>query len=448
MRRVVVLLVLAALSPRAHADDGDYLLPHPDTKWWLSAQSNFIWQFQPGFQSPYAGTNSFLPDDHRALSYVATIYGGYQITRTTAVVVDGESAGGTGLSSALGIAGFTNLDVVRNPTLGPTPYLGTAFVEQIIPLSDHWIPIERDPLHVLHALPDHRIELRAGKMSTVYWFDQNEGASDSHRQFMNWTIANNGAYDYAADTRGYTLGFMAEYDAPAWAVRIGEFLMPTIANGIDYDFHVNNARGEQIEGEWHDCILGHPGKLRLLAYANHANMGTYADAIAIFNAEREQNINNGPPDITTTRVPGTLKYGFGLNFEQEVLAGLHVFGRFGWNDGKTESFAYTEVDNTVLLGGDLVGDRWGRPGDKLGIAGVTNGISQDHANYLADGGLGFLLGDGKLRYGREDILEAYYTLRAYKGIFPAVDVQAIAHPGYNTDRGPVVVGSIRLHVEL
>jgi high affinity Mn2+ porin len=292
-------------------------------------------------------------------------------------------------------------------------------------------------------LPDRRIELRAGKMSTVYWFDQNEGATDSHKQFMNWTIDNSGAYDYAADTRGYTLGLQAEYDAPQFAVRVGEFLMPTVANGIDYDVHVGQARGEQIEGEWHDHILGHPGKLRVLAYANHADMGTYAEAIAIFN----ENIVR-VPDITSTREPGTLKYGFGINDEQEVIDGLHVFGRFGWNDGKTESFAYTEVDNTVMLGGDLVGDRWGRPGDKLGLAAVTNGLSRDHATYLADGGLGFLLGDGKLHYGREDIVEAYYTARAYKGIFPAVDVQAIAHPGYNIDRGPVLVASIRLHVEL
>jgi high affinity Mn2+ porin len=445
MRVVVSLAFVAALSAsaRAYADDGDYLLPHPDARWWLSAQGNFIWQFQPGFHSPYSGAHSFLSDDHRALSYVATIYGGYQLTRTTGIVVDGESAGGSGLSAALGIAGFTNVDVVRNPALGPTPYLSHAFIEQIIPLSDHWVTADRDWLHVLPALPDHRIELRAGKMATVDWFDQNEGASDSHHQFMNWAIVNNGAYDYAADTRGYTLGFEAEYDAPQFAVRVGEFLMPTVANGIDYDFHIGDARGEQIEGEIHECIAGHPGKLRLLAYANHADMGTYSAAIAEFNE-----LLVSTPNIVTTREPGTLKYGFGINDEQEVIDGLHVFGRFGWNDGKTESFAYTEVDNTVMIGGDLVGNRWGRPGDKLGIAGVTNGLSKDHANYLADGGLGFLLGDGRLRYGREDIVEAYYTARAYKGIFPAVDIQAIAHPGYNEDRGPVFVGSVRLHVEL
>ena len=437
------IAAIAFTASTASADGDDYLLPHPDARWWLSAQANFIWQFQPGFDSPYEGAHSFLSSDHRALSYVATVYGGYQLTRTTAIVVAGESAGGSGLSAALGIAGFTNLDVVRNPSLSSVPYLGRAYIDQIIPLSDHWLPADRDPLHVLRSLPDHRIEIRAGKMSAVDWFDLNEGGTDSHKQFMNWSVDNNGAYDYAADTRGYTLGFEAEYDAPQFAVRVAELLMPTVANGIDYDYGIGHARGEQVEGDWRECIGGHPGKLRLLAYVNHADMGTYSEAIALYNE-----MPAAPPDITLTRAPGTIKYGFGLNDEQEVISGLHVFGRIGWNNGKTESFAYTEIDNTVMIGGDLVGDRWNRPGDKLGLAAVTNGITKDHADYLADGGLGFLLGDGKLHYGREDIVEAYYTARAYKGIFPAVDVQAIAHPGYNTDRGPVYVGSIRLHVEL
>jgi high affinity Mn2+ porin len=443
MRAVVVLSVLAALGSIAHADDGDYVIHHPDdTRWWLSAQGNAIWQFQPGFHSPYEGTNSFRTEDNRALSDVATVYGGYELTRTTAIVIAGETAGGSGLSAALGLAGFTNVDVVRNPTLGPTPYVGRAYIEQVIPLSDHVVKNERDPLHVLRALPDHRIEIRAGKMAVVDFFDTNEGASDVHKQFMNWTVVNNGAYDYAADTRGYTLGFEVEYDAPQWAARFGEFLMPTVANGIDYDYHVGEARGENLELELHECIARRPGRVRFLAYANHADAGTYIESIAL----SEQLFTT--PDITLSRTPGTLKYGFGLNGEQEVADDLHVFARVGWNDGQTESFAYTEVDNTVLVGGDLVGGRWGRPGDKLGLALVTNGISGVHREYLADGGLGFLLGDGKLHYGREDILEAYYTGRAYRGVFPALDIQAIANPGYNTDRGPVFVGSVRLHVEL
>jgi high affinity Mn2+ porin len=444
LRALVVSLLL--WSSLAHADPDDdqtYLLPHPDTAWWLSAQVNSILQVQPGFHSPYEGAHSFRTEDHERTSFVETVYGGYEITPNTAIVIAGESAGGGGLSDALGIAGFTNLDVVRNPTLGITPYIGRAYIDQVIPLDDVREDHPRDPLHVLHTLPAHRLEIRAGKFGTVDVFDTNEGASDTHLQFMNWAIDNNGAYDYAADTRGYSLGVTIEYDSPLWALRFGEMLMPTVANGIDYDYDITNARGENLELEVHDCIAGHPGLVRGLVFVNHAKMGSYATALAEYRAD----IVN-VPDITDSRVAGRIKYGFGLNAEQEVVTDLHVFGRLGWNEGHYESFAYTEIDNTLMVGGDLRGGRWHRPGDKLGVAVVTNGLSADHRAYLAAGGEGFLLGDGKLNYGRETIVEAYYTARAYRGIFPALDVQVVDNPGYNQDRGPAVVGSVRLHVEI
>ena len=436
------LIAVALLCATARADDGTYLLPHPDDSWWLSGQLNVIAQGQPGFHAPYTGDNSFRTDDHGAISFVTTVYGGYEITRYTAIVVAGESAGGDGLSSALGIAGFTNLDVVRNPTLGATPYLGRAFIDQVIPLGDERKPAERDPLHVLRSLPVRRLEIRAGKMGTVDVFDQNSVGTDSHLQFMNWAIDNNGAYDYAADTRGYSLGASIDYVDHWGAVRAGVFLMPTVANGIDYDFDLAHARGQQLEVELHDCLAGHPGIVRVLGYLNDAKMGHYDDAIVVSRT--------GPdvPDITAVRLVGQTKYGFGVSWEQELAFDARAFFRIGWNDGQTESFAYTEVDNTVLVGGDLKGTHWSRPDDKLGIAFVTNGLSDVHRTYLALGGKGFLLGDGMLHYGREDILESYYTARAYRGISPSLDLQLIERPGYNRDRGPVAVGSFRLHIDL
>jgi len=430
MRSVLVAVMLLAAT--AHADDGTYLIDHSDAPWWASGQINTILQAQPGFHSPYEGPNSFSPDDHAQISVVASIFTGYEITPTTAIVLSPESAGGGGLSTALGLAGFTNLDVVRNPSLCAAPYIGRAYIDQIIPLDDVRAPVERSPLRIFRKLPAHRIEIRAGKLSTVDMFDLNTSGTDSHLQFMNWTIDNNGAYDYAADTRGYTLGAIIEYAAPEFSVRYGALLMPTVANGIDYDTDIANARGEQLEVTWHESV-------RVLAYWNHARMGDYDQAIAAY---RQGIVDT--PDVTATRAAGRVKYGFGLNLEHDLGAGIHGFARLGWNEGKRESFAYTEVDNTILVGADY----HPRAADKLGVAFVTNGISESHRTYLALGGSGFLLGDGKLHYGREDIFEAYYTLRAYRGVFPAVDVQAIAHPGYNVDRGPVFVGSIRLHLEI
>jgi hypothetical protein len=449
MRSVLVAVMLVAAT--AHADDTPedgidddlYLIKHPARGYWLSGQLNVITQAQPGFHSPYEGEHSLRSDDHVETSYVATIYGAYELTHNTAVMLSVESAGGSGLSSALGVAGFMNLDVVRNPSLGPTPYIGRVLIDQIIPLSDQHVVASRVPFDVLRSLPTRRLELRAGKVSTVDMFDVDSVGSDSHLQFMNWAIDNNGAYDYAADTRGYTLGAIIEYAEPRFAVRYGALLMPKVANGIDYDFDVANARGEQLELEVNDTIAGQPGIIRGLGYLNHARMGSYNDAIAQYR--------NGlldTPDITASRVAGRTKYGIAVSMEQDIASTFRVFARIGWSDGRNESFAYTEIDNTVLAGFEVHGEEWSRTGDQIGLAAVTNGLSDDHRTYLALGGSGFLLGDGKLHYGREDILEAYYTLRAYRGVFPAVDVQVVSHPGYNVDRGPVFVGSLRLHLEI
>ena len=424
-------------------DDDAYLLPHPHASWWLSAQANVIAQFQPGFHSPYAGKNSFLPDDHAAISTVETVYGAYQVTSTTAVMVAGESAGGGGLSQALGIAGFTDVDVVRNPTLGPAPYIAKAIIEQIIPLSDEHVTAANAPWNVLRRVPARRIVLRAGKLATTDAFDVSSPGSDSHLQLMNWSLVNNGAYDYAADTRGYTLGATIEYIAPRWALRYGAMLMPEVANGPDYDYKIAHARGEQLELELHECIGGHAGIVRILGFLNHAKMGNYEEAIAVFR----QGILE-TPDITSTRLVGRTKHGIAIGWEQALPRDARAFARIGWSDGQNETFAYTEIDNSVAAGADLQGTAWGRAADRVGLAVVTNGLSTPHRDYLALGGLGFILGDGALHYGREDIVEAYYTARAYRGVSPAVDIQVIEHPGYNTDRGPAVVGSLRLHVEL
>jgi hypothetical protein len=279
-------------------------------------------------------------------------------------------------------------------------------------------------------------------MTLPDFFDVNGPGSDSHLQFMNWTVDNNGAWDYAADTRGYTVGGMIEYDDKQWSLRYGLFAMPTVANGIDMDWAFSRARSHNGEFEVrHSFIANRKGTERLLFFANRAHMGTYREAVEAVAGTGKT------PDITLHEHFGALKYGLGYNAEQELTENLRLFGRFGWNEGQHESFAYTEVDQTVEAGGDYSGARWHRPADKIGLAVVTNAIKRDHQRYLELGGLGFLLGDGKLNYGREDIVESYYNWHAWRGLFYAVDVQHIANPGYNRDRGPVWVGAVRAHVD-
>jgi high affinity Mn2+ porin len=256
-------------------------------------------------------------------------------------------------------------------------------------------------------------------------------------------VDNSGAYDYAADTRGYTWGAIVEYHDRDWALRFGEMLMPKIANGIVLDWDVARARAENVELELHPALLPkRAATVRLLSYVNHANMGDYCESVQRFESGIDP-----VPTIENTRQQGRIKYGFGLNVEQPVTLRLRVFGRAGWNEGHHESFAYTEVDNTVALGADYPGQSWRRPLDKVGGAFVTNGISTDHQAYLRLGGHGFLLGDGTLTYGREQIAESYYTAHLWRGVFASVDVQHVVHPGYNRDRGPVTVFGGRLHVD-
>jgi len=419
------------------------MFPHSESgRYWISGQANIILQWHSKFPAKYSGANSLHSRPENATSKVFTLYLGYELTHTTEVFLDMESASGHGISEALGLAGFTNLDVVRNPQLSHTPYVARAMIRQIIPLSSDHVTAERGTFALATSLPARRIEIRAGKFGIVDFFDLNTWGQDSHLQFLNWTVDNNGAYDYAANTRGYTDGVILEYDDHWFSARFAETLMPKVANGINLDADVTRARAENFEAEARGNLFMHcAGVVRLLAFLNHANMGNYEEANR--NAEN----NHTSPDITATRQQGRHKYGFGLNFELELPAKIGVFGRLGWSDGRNESFAYTEVDRTFEIGGFTMGERWKRRDDRAGVAFVVNGIVAAHQQYLALGGKGFLLGDGALTYGPEKIFEGFYTTHIWRGIFGTFDLQHINNPGYNKDRGPVVVPGLRLHVD-
>jgi high affinity Mn2+ porin len=434
-----------AVDSNADADSTPAMFAHPETdRWWVSGQANFISQWHPEFHSPYQGPNSLTPEAQDATSRVLTFFTGVRLTDTTELICDVQEAGGHGISEALGLAGATNLDVVRNPTLSKAPYVARLMWHQIIPLGKENATATRTPFSLFSTLPVRRLEIRFGKMSLADFFDANTYGTDTNFQFTNWTVDNNGAYDYAADTRGFTFAVMAEYHDRHWVVRFAEALMPKVANGIHLDADLSRAHAENIEFELHGTVLPHrEGIVRFLSYVNHANMGSYREAVDNFLAGLTP-----APEITAHPLRTTIKYGFGFNFEQPLNSWMGVFGRWGWDEGRHESFAYTEVDQTVQIGLGGNGKPWHRKFDRAGVVFVSNGISRDHQEYLALGGLGFLLGDGRLNYGRENIEEGYYTLHVWRGIYPSFGLQHINNPGYNRDRGPVIVPMLRLHVEL
>ena len=276
------------------------MAPHPEnSRYWLSVQANIIYQGRLPFHAPYEGPNSFRSSAEYKTSMVGTLYTGLRLNRSvrynTDLILDFESAGGRGLSQVLGLAGFTNLDVVRNPNLGSSPYLARYQVHQVIGFTSETSAQEPGPFSPATMVPARRIEFRIGKLTLPDFFDLNSVGSDSHLQFMNWTADNNGAWDYAADTRGYTVGAMAEYDDRAWTIRYGLFAMPVVANGIDMDWALSRAHGQNGEFELrHSLILNRKGVTRLLFFANRAHMGSYREAVNAFFGRLRSRPNHYP----------------------------------------------------------------------------------------------------------------------------------------------------------
>jgi len=412
--------------------------------WLLGGQTTVVWQHLFPFRSPYQGPNSLRPGPDDAVSHSYTLYTGVRPVSWLELYVDPEMIRGGGLSDALGLAGFTNGEVIRNPTIGQDPYLARAFARITVPFSDETEPVDASLFQVPGARPVRRLTLTGGVLGTTDIFETNRYANSTRTQFLNWALINDAAYDFAADTRGYSRGVAIEWADRDWAVRAGSFQMPTVANGEDLDGDLLHSHGDQLEIEVQETLLpDRPTVLRALGFENRARMGDYRDAIAL--AERTGTI----PDITRTRRRNAVKYGFALNLEQPLTpdGATGVFARLGANDGATESFCYTEAERNVSAGAQLGGALWGRTDDRFSLAMAANGLGAAHAAYLRRGGLGFLLGDGRLSYRPETILETYYAWRVVPWVTLTADYQLVIDPGYNADRGPVSVVSLRAHLE-
>jgi len=271
------------------------------------------------------------------------------------------------------------------------------------------------------------------------FFDNNEFSHDPREQFMNWALMDNGAWDYAANTRGYILGLYTELGQPDWTLRFSVTMSVTQANGSVWDADVSRANTQNIEYERRYTVNGYKGSFRILGFLNNGKFGNYAEAIAQ---------NPKAPNVDSTEAYGRHKYGFGISADQYLSKYFGVFARLGYNDGHTQTWFFTEIDRSLSFGGTLKGGLWKRDDDELGLAFIGSGLSSEHRDYLADGGYGFIIGDGRLNYSPEMVAELYYKINAFqKKFWLTPDYQFILHPAYNADRGPVNVFSLRAHVE-
>ena len=411
-------------------------------RFWISGQSNFIFQAHTPFHSPYSGPNSFHGYGETATSRTLTLYAGVRLMRFTELIANLDEAGGSGLSDGVGIAAFVNADVV-GPQVSRAVYLSRSFIHHTVALTPDRIEEEPNPFYLQPSIPRSRLEFTFGKISLLDFFDVNEVGSDSHLQFTNVAIGNNGIYEYAGDEHGFTVAGMASYQGPRVGFRFAEALLPKIQTGINLDYDLRHVHSDNFEFDYATYTLqGYATHLRTLAFINHADLGTYSQANQAYLGGRDPT-----PDITAHRHPGVIKPGAGVNFEQELPANFRVFARAGWNDGRYESFSFCEMNNSVSFGADLTGDVWHRKADRIGSAWVNSGLSQQHRRYLALGGVGFELGDGGLAYGRESVSETYYTAHVWGGLYVAAQLSFVNNPGFNRDRGPVIAPGLRTHLD-
>ena len=410
----------------------------------LDAQATDIGQDLSPLRSPYAGPLSLRAGGDKAVTRTFGVYLGVRLPVHLAFYLDTELFRGRGLNGGGGLGGYVNGDAVRAGSGGrQIPYIARAYLDWNLPLAAATTPATAAQDQLPGAVADARIELKLGRLSIADDFDRNRYANDTRHQFMNWDFINAAAYDYAADTRGYSDGFVAAWVRPRWTLRYGLYQMPLRANGQALEGPLGRARSEQVQLSLRP-FAADGFTLRLLAYRNIARMGRYAQALAIAAA------TGSTLDIVADDRNGRRKHGWVLNAELPLADGgaSGLFARLAWNDGATESFAYTEADRALSVGAQLSGVHWRRAQDRIGVALGLDGLSAPHRAYLAAGGCGFMLCDGALDYGRERVIEAYYRLQLGRFLQISPDLQWIANPGYNRARGPARVAGLRLHLEL
>ena len=427
-------LFVAMLATPALADAEDV---RRDERAMLRFQATVATQAHPSFSAAYSGRNSMSPDAESATSVVMDLFAGVRLWPGAELYFQPEVAGGRGLSSTLGVAAFPSGEVYRVGDPAPTIVPARIFLRQVVGLGGGRMPVSAGPLQLGGERDRDALTITAGKVAIPDFVDNVPLSNDPHTRFMSWGLFASGAYDYPADTHGYTWGVAADLSVAWWSLRAGVFLEPKSANGTPMEWDVARARGLVAEFEGRFTLAGRVGAVRILGFLNDARMGSYRQAL------------EDPAfalDVTETRAFGRTKAGFAASANHDLGDGLGAFLRVSYNDGANETWAFTEIDRSGAVGFVQSGSRWERADDEVGAALVVSGLSNLHRRYLAAGGYGFLIGDGALRYGPEVLGEIYYRLALTREVSVAAHYQPVFNPAFNRDRGPIHVFTGSTHV--
>ena len=403
----------------------------------LHFQSTVAAQAHPAFSAAYSGRNSMITDAETATSVVMDLFAGVRLWRGAELYFQPELSGGGGLSLTLGVAAFPSGEVYRVGSFAPTVLPARAFLRQVIGLGGGRVTVYTGANQLGGERDVDTLTITVGKLALPDFVDNVPFSNDPHTRFMSWGLFASGAYDYPADTRGYTWGAAADLSMGWWSARAAMVLEPQYANLMPIDWDIGRSRGIVGELEGRFELGGRKGAARVLAFLNTARMGSYRQAL--------EDPSFGL-DVTATRAYGRTKAGFAASANQDLGNGLGAFARVSWNDGANETWAFTEIDRSFAAGALQSGVRWGRPDDEAGVALVVSGLSGLHRRYLAAGGYGFIIGDGALNYGPELLGEIFYRAALTPLISGGVNYQPVINPAYNRDRGPIHVFTLRVHV--
>ncbi|MDB5574304.1 MAG: cell envelope biosis protein OmpA [Tardiphaga sp.] len=422
----------ASYQPRAVLPD--------NSDWSIHGQFTFLPQAYPSFRSPYEGPYSLPGGGQARETFTTSAFLGWKLWRGAEIWFNPELAQGFGLNATLGLASFPNGEAQKGGAPFPRFRAQRYFIRQTFGLGGEQEELTDAAFQFSGKRDIDRVTVTVGRFAIGDIFDGNAYAKDPRADFMNWAMWSSAAYDFPADLPGFTRGGAVELNRKDWALRAGLFQVPAAPNS---DILTFNTGGVVVEFEGRYQIAEQPGKVRVGSFLNRGNTANYRGALAARAADPLLDINDLVPGLRQVRT----KYGFYVNGEQQVMKDVGVFGRFSWNDGQNEILSFTDIDRSLSAGVSVKGSFWGRPTDTVGIGGAINGLSAAHRDFLAAGGLGLLIGDGRLNYSNERVFETYYAYNLNKNFTFTADYQLIANPAYNADRGPVSIFAGRLHGE-